>query len=195
MADRITPPSISEPAGALEFKARDLVRPGERVRVEISFGPMADEVELDGVVDRVRELEQGRSIRFRVEASQVARMDYVNDVAKGLRQASARRHRRFPADQKIRWASEGSTHHTRLMDVSQGGAFIRSEALPDVGEEVVVQLELGDASLVELRSKVAWTSRNLGRSGFGVSFKFGSRDEAAHVQDFVRAAERAARVA
>lgn len=59
-------------------------------------------------------------------------------------------------------------------DLSEGGAFLRSDLLLDAGDECDLAFELPDAPAVTLRARarVAWTSRQPLRHGPGMGVEF-----------------------
>lgn len=178
--------------GTLELSTRESVELGELVRVEISFGAMADEVELSGTVSGVDRGERNR-VRIRISSDHKDRVDYVRGVLSGLRPASARNHRRVPADLAARWRSGDGQFASRVRDLSRGGAFLESRTVPDVGSPVEVEIEAaaatGSPGLV-LSGVVSWV-RQAGRdSGFGVCFKLRDREAAAALNRVVRWQER-----
>ncbi|MBI3180483.1 MAG: PilZ domain-containing protein [Deltaproteobacteria bacterium] len=59
------------------------------------------------------------------------------------------------------------------VDLSQGGAFLRSDLLFDAGQELGVTFELPDPERsVNVRARVAWATRadHKGAPGMGISF-------------------------
>jgi Tfp pilus assembly protein PilZ len=188
---RLLPAEAGE-AGRLELDVRDPLIVGDGVRVEISFGPLADEVELDGTVVRVSK-RQGASTPAVILAfgrDQGPQLRYLRHVLAGRRSASARRHRRVPVDFEVRWR-RGRTHYaSRLSDLSRGGAFIVSRALPRIGEEVAVEILADEPGVLQIDAVVSWVRQEGTTPGFGVNFKLTDRGAAAALGDIVRRRER-----
>lgn len=169
----------------LVVPSREAVTNGENVRVEIGFGALADEIVFDAeVVDTRLRDGQAPEVVLSIAVEDEPRVRYVEAVMAGQRPAAARRHARIPVDLPVRWSWGFSTHDSRLVDLSPGGAFVSAHDVPAVG--AVVELEL--AGQVRVAGAVAWASRTLDRAGFGVQFRFTSREEAARVSDLLRSA-------
>ena len=178
--------------------SRENLRPGEPITVEISFGPLADEVELSGEVDTIEPRDDAAPrVTIRIRREHRARVAYVQNVLAGARTASARNHRRIPTDLVASWRARGrrlgSRVASRIRDLSRGGAFIVSRHVPKVGESVWVEIGPNNgAKALEVEGTVSWV-RNGGReAGFGVSFKLRDRSVAAALHQVVRDQERAA---
>jgi hypothetical protein len=167
----------------LVVPSREAVIAGERVHVEIGFGALADEIVFDAEVVEAR-LRDGQApeVVLSIAVEDEPRVRYVEAVMAGQRPAAARRHARIPVDLPVRWSWGFSTHDSRIVDLSPGGAFVSSHDMPAVG--AVVELEL--AGQVRVSGAVAWSSRTLDRAGFGVQFRFTSREEASRVGDLLR---------
>ncbi|MEE8408214.1 MAG: PilZ domain-containing protein [Myxococcota bacterium] len=79
-----------------------------------------------------------------------------------------------------------------VLDLSQGGAFLRSDLLLEVGEEVEVTFRLpGEIRQIRARARVAWATRqsdHKGVAGMGLEFvDVGAQDRSA-IAAFVRTA-------
>ncbi len=176
-------------AARLRLALRESLSVGEAVSLEISFGPMLDEVTIEACVASVELDADGGTARVEVSipTSEQGRAAYVREVLRGTRSASARRHRRVPVDIEVRWTWNGSRYASRASDLSRGGAFIKSRILPAVGAKVDVELRLpeGPASLA-LDGEVTWLQTRTGTLGFGVCFKLPDRSVAARLNDAVR---------
>ncbi len=74
------------------------------------------------------------------------------------------------------------------VDLSQGGAFLRSDLLFDAGQEVEVSFELPGGHLVRARAKVAWATRadHKGAPGMGISFVDLAVADRQAIAEFVR---------
>ncbi len=157
---------------------------GERIRVEISFGPLADEIDLYGVVNG----EGADDAALELDRACAAQLAYVLDVLGGQREAAARRHRRLASSLPVRWEDASRTVTSRLADISAGGAFIAAEDLPRVGTPVTVQLHTGDVRApLRLDAVVTWVrqSRDM-RRGFGVAFRPEDAECASRIKALVR---------
>jgi hypothetical protein len=177
----------------LEVPSRETVASGERVRVEISFGALADEVDLGGEVVAVRPAEDGKpnTVIIAIDRDDARRVAYVRQVLGGERNASARSHRRVPVDFVVRWRHGDARYTSRLRDISRGGAFIVSRALPEIGAELEVEIRCDDARAPTLAvdAVVTWVRREGDPVGFGVSFRLPSREVAAELTRVVRERE------
>lgn len=192
LAERFGPPEQPEEIARLRIPCRESVADGERIAIELSFGAMVDEVEVEGrVVATVPGaagapplLVVGFDERFR------AQIAYVQGVLGGLRSPSARAHRRVPVDVAVRWRCGELRQNTRARDLSRGGAYLLSHLQPGVGQAVEVEFE-GDETtpILRLSAVVSWVRRMGATAGFGVRFLVRSRDEAEYLQRWVRVLE------
>lgn len=184
--------------GLLRVPSRESVSPGEQIRVEVSFGPMADEIVLRGTVEHTSARgERAPLVVIRIEATHAARVRYVHEVLSQGREASARASRRVATDIQATWYGRRGSHATRLSDISKGGAFIRSRTPPATG--TTISLELNDSMVHEgregplaLDASVAWVGRSQGQRGFGVRFRIVDRALAGRIAALVRWQERQA---
>jgi hypothetical protein len=159
------------PAGELLISSRESVSPGTTVRVEVSFGPLADEIVFTGSVTQV-EAGPRPCVGVRLDAGQAPKLEYVEAVLDGGRQAAARRHRRLPSNIPVNWQDSGSVRSSRLRDISAGGAFILSRDPPSIGDRIEVVLHPGPAlPRVRVASIVSWVHDRGDQAGFGVSFR------------------------
>ena len=172
--------------GEVAVPTREGVGAGDRVAIEISFGPLADEITLTG---RVLEGPTGAtpSARIVLDPEQAPKLAYIGAVLDGGRQAAARRHRRLPSNIPVNWRRAGSVHSSRLRDISAGGAFILCKDPPRVGESIEVTLRPG-ATLprVSVSSVVSWIDPRGTYAGFGVTFKPADAGLARQLTDVVR---------
>ena len=179
-------------AARLRLALREPLAVGESVSLEVSFGPMVDEVTLEASVVSTEAVATEGSVQavFSVALSQGGRTTYVREVLTGTRSASTRRHRRVPVSIEVRWTWNGSRYASRARDLSRGGAFIESRVLPAIGAKVEVELRLpeGEADLA-LAGEVTWLRTEGGSVGFGVCFKLPDRGVAARLHDAVRECE------
>lgn len=84
----------------VSLPARSRVQRGDRVRLEVSFGPLADEVDLFGIVAESSD----DASQLELDDACAAQLAYVLDVLGGQRQAAARRHRRLASSLPVRWS-------------------------------------------------------------------------------------------
>ena len=175
-----------EPA-RLRVPSRERVAVGDRVRVEFSFGPLADEVEMRGRVIEIEAQSDGRPpiVIIRLLGTDTDRIQYVLDVLDGERAASARTHRRIPVDFEVRWRWGDAQYASRVRDLSRGGAFIVSRALPAVGSRVDVEIRPPGTSL-NFDAVVSWVKGDGDVTGFGVNFKLPDRAMAQRLSHVVR---------
>jgi hypothetical protein len=185
-------------AGLLTIPSRESIEVGAEIRVEISFGPMADEITLRGLVERTTARgELVPLIAIRIDPDHAARVRYIHEVLSEGRQATARKSRRVAADVQATWYWGLGSHATRLSDISKGGAFIRSGAPPSTGSPITLELndsavDGGNAGPLKLEAVVAWAGRSQGRRGFGVKFRIVDRTQASRIAALVRWHERVA---
>lgn len=179
----------------LEVPSRETVAVGDRITVEVGFGALADEVELEGVVVEVQAQPAGAPhiVVIAIERKCARQIAYVRQVLAGNRPASARAHRRVPVDVAVRWRSGELRQVTRARDLSRGGAFILSSLQPPVGSLIAIEIDQSgdDALALALDAEVTWLRREGPETGFGVHFRVRSRQDADRLHRFVRAHERA----
>ncbi len=176
-------------AGRMRFASREVVEHGEPVDIEVSFGPMADEVVLHGSVCAVHPRDGlAPLVEIAFPEREKHRVDYIRQILNGHREASARRHRRVPVDIDVRWRWGDARYASRVRDLSRGGAFIASRCLPQVGARVHVELRPGASNTppLLLGAVVSWVRQEGRVTGFGVHFKLQDRDTAARLQSVVR---------
>ncbi len=198
LASMLEPAKVSGEGGFIKVPSRESVGVGDLVRVEVSFGAMADEIVLRGFVDAIVERE-GRApvIAIRVAPEHAARLRYVDEVVSKGRAATARTARRIPSEIPATWYWGLGSHATRIGDLSRGGAFIRSAAPPPAGSRIRVHFD--DAKThptnqpeptrrggLELEAIVAWTGSSSGTRGFGVKFRIVDREQAERIAALVR---------
>lgn len=162
------------------------------VLIEVSFGPLADEVNVMSVVVEGDEPKASQTVLETLSQSD-EQLRYIDDVLGGTREAAVRRHRRLPSSLAVKWDRKLTPRVSRLLDISVGGAFILSEDLPDIGDQVTVQLRTGDVTApLRVQSTVSWIRGGRGdRRGFGVSFKLADMGTATRLKDVVREHESA----
>jgi hypothetical protein len=180
----------------VDVPSREAVTIGEAVRVEIGFGALSDEVEIDGLVHAVEPgIGAGApTVVIRVDDDHRSRVRFAAAVLGGERTAASRTHRRIPTDLECRWTQGTFEHQSRIIDLSHGGAFIRSQFCPKIGATVVVQLpDLGGRPL-RLDAVVTWVRATGPQAGFGVNFKLRDRNLAQQLHRMVREQERSAAV-
>lgn len=183
-----SPPGTSG-GGSIEVPSRESVTPGDRVNVEVSFGPMADEVLLSGVVARIHERDGGKApmVEIPIVRTHAHRTGYVLDVLKGQREATARAHRRVPVTMSGRWFWGMRPRLFQLDELSAGGVFVPSKEFPPAGKrfDVEVSYDRGKPPL-RVPAVCIWHSPAGERVGFGVQFKIGDLGSANTLQGLVR---------
>ncbi|MFV8751786.1 PilZ domain-containing protein [Nannocystaceae bacterium ST9] len=193
LAGMLEPSRSLGEAGFIKVPSREGLSVGDSIRVEVSFGAMADEIVLRGAVDAIVAREGGRApiVAIRVVPEHAARLRYVDEVVSNGRAATARASRRVPSQIPATWFWGLGSHATRIGDISRGGAFIRSAAPPPVGNKL--ELELNDGMVegprrgpFRLEAVVAWTGSSQGTRGFGVKFRIVDREQADRVAALVR---------
>ena len=58
-------------------------------------------------------------------------------------------------------------------DLSEGGLFLRSDLLFEVGEDLVLEIPIGDGKVTLAHGRVAWVTRGSGKkaaAGMGIEF-------------------------
>ncbi|MFO7564092.1 MAG: PilZ domain-containing protein [Enhygromyxa sp.] len=191
LAKMLLLPARSLEAARLLVPSRESIAPNEVVRVEVSFGPLADEIVLRGVVvGSTARGDRAPLVEIEIAAEHGPRVRYIHDVLACGRQATARASRRVAAQIQATWRWGLGSHAARIGDISRGGAFIRSGGPPSVGS--VIALELNDSMVapshgpLELDSIVAWVGRSQGHRGFGVKFRVVDRVLAHRIAQLVR---------
>lgn len=182
-------PAQASEAARLEVPSREPVERGEAVRIEISFGPLSDEVELDGRVEEIVTRPDGRPplVVVVLAREHASRVRYVRQVLDGIRHASARAHRRVPVDMEVRWHCGRARHASRISDLSRGGAFILSREPPAVGSEVGVEIRISPHHrALSFSAVVSWVRGEGEDPGFGVSFRLQDRAAAAALTRVVK---------
>jgi hypothetical protein len=173
LASMIRPPPGTSGGGSIEVPSREIVKPGERVRVEISFGPFADEIVLAGVVDQIHSRDGGRApvLVIRIVRTHAHRMFYVLQVLRGQRVATARAHRRVSSTLEGRWFWGLRPHLCDLKEISRGGTFVNGPHAPAPDFEFEIEIRTSSREVpLRLPSRVVWVSKERTRPGFGVAF-------------------------
>lgn len=194
LAEMLEPGVGSYDGGRLRAPSRDLIERGQSVRVEVSFGAMADEIVLRGTVEEVRTREAREPlVSVRIDWTHAARVRYIHQVLTGGREASARTSRRVPSSLRASWTSNCGVQTSRIQDISKGGVFVRSPTPPKAGTELRLELDDqrgGEPLIVD--GQVVWTGRSQGARGFGFKFRLADRSLAGRVAALVRWQEREA---
>ena len=187
LLDAMEVPRGTTDGGRIELAWRGAREPGQIVLVEISFGPSADEIGLAGrileVVDHPR-----RSIpiaRIEFDASQRRRAAYVREVLSGMREATARAHRRYDLQIAGRWWRGARAEQQVFQQISRGGAFVPAVELPPIGAELPIELHDREQGAIRVPAQVMWVSRDPGRSGFGTRFRITRREVADAINRFL----------
>ena len=138
-----------------------------------------DEVDVFGAVERTDISRTGeRNVSIQLSSESSAKLQYVQEVLGGAREAKARRHRRMPSSLSVRWSvhwDDGkAVKTTHLLDISVGGAFVVSDTPPAVGEHIFIQMRTRDIlKPLRIKSVVSWVRETSPEThqGFGVAFK------------------------
>lgn len=152
------------------------LEPGTEVQLELVFAREHRTFRCRGVVrwrraQRARNLAPGLGIDF-LDSEKNTR-DLLLEFARGRSiKLFTRRDRRLPVKLEVHYA----THSVFLADVtddfSEGGMFVRTGDLLDVGTPLRIKLKPpGHLFAIRLRGEVAWQKSD-GRRGFGVRFLF-----------------------
>jgi sulfite reductase beta subunit-like hemoprotein len=75
-------------------------------------------------------------------------------------------------------------------DLSEGGLFLRSDLLFEVGEDLSIEIPLGDGKVTVARGRVAWVTRGSGKkasAGMGIEFARLSDHDRRALADSLRA--------
>jgi hypothetical protein len=174
----------------LEIASREVLKPGDPVRVEVSLGPLADEVVLEARVAAIepgRQPEDAPTVLVRILAADLQRVRYVHDVTRGKRRASARQFHRVRKSMAVRWRQGQDWFGSHTWDLSKGGAFIVADRIPAAGEPLDLELvpSLAHPAL-RLEAKVAWRRDQGDPIGFGVRFDRLDRDVAGQLHTVVQ---------
>ena len=78
-----------------------------------------------------------------------------------------RQHERFARALEGHWNGASGTSNCRISDISLGGCFIQSLAMPSVGEETTVTIHLGSHRAV-LAGRIVYVEQGM---GFSVQFQ------------------------
>jgi hypothetical protein len=180
--------SVDGRAARLTIRSREDVSVGEPIRVEVSLGALTDEVLLGGCVAQI-DREDGGAPRLTIliEGDHLSRVAYIKKVIGGAEPSSARAQRRCITDFNTEFFSLHGRGSGRVLDLSQGGAFVATDRAPKVGSAIELELALpSEGPPLRVRGQVAWvTPRDIGE-GFGVCFQIPDRTVASAVSDLVR---------
>ena len=75
-------------------------------------------------------------------------------------------------------------------DLSEGGLFLRSDLLFEVGEDLTLEIPIGDGKVTVARGRVAWVTRGSGKkaaAGMGIEFARLSDHDRRALADSLRA--------
>ncbi|HEY5283984.1 MAG TPA: PilZ domain-containing protein [Polyangia bacterium] len=75
-------------------------------------------------------------------------------------------------------------------DLSEGGLFLRSDLLFEVGEDLTLEIPLGDGKVTVAHGRVAWVTRGSGKkaaAGMGIEFARLSAHDRRALADNLRA--------
>ena len=106
-----------------------------------------------------------------------------------------RRYVRKPIEASFRVRDANDPGHGEILfdsiDLSQGGAFLHSDLLLEIGDELEVTFGLPDEIRpIRARARVAWTTRGdaTGKAGMGLEFIDLTDEARAAIERFVREA-------
>lgn len=156
--------------GSLSTRTRTDGTIGEQVLLEVSFPGLPNRALLRADVSGIA-FEHG--LRFSIDAADHTTRDFLLGIAHGeiqIDKTTSRGHTRFPAALKAVWRKrEADGVETLVEDLSAGGAFLRGEAPPAIGEEIAVEITTPDGGTLPFVAHVAWV-RTGTHPGFGVDF-------------------------
>ena len=75
-------------------------------------------------------------------------------------------------------------------DLSEGGLFLRSDLLFEVGEDLTLEIPIGDGKVTVAQGRVAWVTRGSGKkaaAGMGIEFARLSAHDRRALADSLRA--------
>jgi Tfp pilus assembly protein PilZ len=93
-----------------------------------------------------------------------------------------RTHERVSTNLSARWHGASGAHHGRVEDLSLSGCFINTQGVVDVGEKVMLLIQLPSGDWLPLRGKVTVYHQ---LTGFSVSFLPADDKEREAVQQLV----------
>ena len=177
----------------IEVPTRDRVAVGDAVMIEVTLGPMEDEIGFDGVVLAIEPDHAARRLRVRIEVAPVdaPRLAFLLDVLRGARRGVPRRYRRIPVDVPARWLHGIRPSHGVCRTLSPGGAFVETGAPVPVGTHL--ELELRDdprRGPIVIPGTVVWAGRLGDHLGFGFRSDQRGGPAGARLADLLRAWER-----
>jgi uncharacterized protein (TIGR02266 family) len=113
--------------------------------------------------------------------------------------AKDRRHVRRPVRVSVRVSDNADPTHGEIvfdaLDLSQGGAFLESELLLEVGDELEITFAIpGELRRIRAHAKVAWATRSSGakrKPGMGLQFTDLKQSDCQLIADFVRSVREA----
>ncbi len=156
--------------GSLSTRTRTDATIGEKVLIELSFPGLPNRALVRALVVGIA-FEHG--LRFAFDPADATTRDFCLAVAQGelrVEKVMHRGHDRFPSSLHASWAlGGGATHPTMVDDLSVGGAFVRAEQPPGVGDEVELAISVPNGETLATKGSVAWI-RHGKNPGFGVEF-------------------------
>jgi hypothetical protein len=76
---------------------------------------------------------------------------------------------RIPLNLTAKWDGLSGAHEARIEDMSLGGCFVNTSGRVDIGEDVVVEIQLPAGDWLHLNGTVVTFQEGI---GFGVEFSF-----------------------
>lgn len=93
-----------------------------------------------------------------------------------------RTNERVPTNLSARWHGASGSHEGRVEDLSVGGCFINTQGAVDLGEMVMLLIQLPSGGWLPVRGRVAFYQQ---LTGFSVSFQTADDKEREAIQQLV----------
>ncbi|HSI04264.1 MAG TPA: PilZ domain-containing protein [Myxococcota bacterium] len=106
--------------------------------------------------------------------------------------SSKRKHSRRPSSVDVHAAATGDRSGELVfesVDVSIGGAFLRSDLLLELGDQLEMAIPLPEQDPVRALGRVVWVTRDprvKGNAGMGIEFVDMTEDDRVRLADFLR---------
>ena len=184
--------------GGLFFPTREHVTVGETVMVEVRFPELGDRVLLRSYVAwrRAARVREGTpaGVGVELDREESPKREFLLAVARGeTPRAVTRTHRRLPTTLPARWhVIDGRERHTGvIVDVSAGGALLRTDERCSQGTQIVVELvPPGGAAPLDIEARVVWSRHIDGDHGMGIEFRCRDTGGLRRLKEMVRRLER-----
>ncbi len=174
-----------------------------QVIIDVSMPTLAKPARLRG---QVISENSGRGVWVAFNRKSSATVTYLQDTqAKNAEDLLSRAHSRYPAHLSVRCRidednPETETLQGKIVDLSQGGAFISGEQVPMVGTRVSLNIDIEAASsgktalVYRVDGRVAWVGKVDDHDGFGVRFDRSGNFGAAPLRSLLRRGSEAGRL-